>query len=219
MKSEGACKYCNGNFSGQTMAKHLLSCVEREKILNKENTQDTKDKVFLIRTKNGPFFIYFEVNAAASLKEVDSFLRDAWLECCGHLSSFKIDGINYDSVKGDDFFGDSKNKTMGSQLRRVLKPGQTFGHEYDFGSTTYLDMKVISERSGRLKNIEIVSRNNMPDFKCGACNAPAKEICTQCVYEDKGLLCEECAKKHECDEEMFLPLVNSPRAGVCGYTG
>ena len=44
-------------------------------------------------------------------------------------------------------------------------------------------------------------------------------ICAQCIYEDKGCLCDACARSHECGEEMLLPLVNSPRAGVCGYTG
>ena len=111
MKSEGLCKYCNKIVFAQAMTRHLLSCTEREKFLNKENIQDMRDKVFLIQAKNGPFFIYFEVNATAQLKEVDSFLRDVWLECCGHLSSFKIDGINYDFVRGDDFFGENKSKT------------------------------------------------------------------------------------------------------------
>ena len=47
----------------------------------------------------------------------------------------------------------------------------------------------------------------------------ATGLYTQCIYEDKGCLCDACAKSHECGEEMLLPLVNSPRAGVCGYTG
>ena len=32
-------------------------------------------------------------------------------------------------------------------------------------------------------------------------------------------LCEDCAKTHECGEEMLLPVCNSPRLGVCGYCG
>ncbi len=219
MKSEGVCKYCNKIFSAQVMARHLLSCTERKKILNKENIRDSQEKVFLIQAKSGPFFLYFEVNAASSLEDVDDFLRKTWLECCGHLSSFKIDGINYDSGGSIQMFDGGKSKNMGSQLMRVLKHGQAFSYEYDFGSTTYLDMKIISERLGLLKDIEIISQNDLPDFRCDKCNAPAKEICTQCIYDEKGLLCEECAKNHECDEEMFLPLVNSPRTGVCGYTG
>ena len=40
------------------------------------------------------------------------------------------------------------------------------------------------------------------------------------------LLCKKCAEKHEhgkgeepVDEGTFLPVVNSPRMGMCGYTG
>jgi hypothetical protein len=28
-----------------------------------------------------------------------------------------------------------------------------------------------------------------------------------------------CAGGHECGEEMLLPVVNSPRVAMCGYTG
>jgi len=34
-----------------------------------------------------------------------------------------------------------------------------------------------------------------------------------------GWLCDECAPKHKCGEDMLLPVVNSPRVGKCGYTG
>ena len=44
-------------------------------------------------------------------------------------------------------------------------------------------------------------------------------VCTECVFDDGGWLCETCAVKHECGEEMLLPVVNSPRVGMCGYTG
>ena len=218
MKSEGICKYCNKGFSGQAMTRHILSCTDRKNKLAKEQNQDFQDKVFLIRANDGPFFLYFEASATSTLKDMDSFLRDIWLECCGHLSLFKIENVNYDSGGSVEIFDGNKSKTMDAQLRKVLKVNRAFEHEYDFGSTTHLDLKVISERQGGLKNIDIIARNNMPDFKC-ECGKPAKEICAECVYEGKGLLCEECAKNHNCEEEMLLPLVNSPRTGVCGYTG
>jgi hypothetical protein len=31
--------------------------------------------------------------------------------------------------------------------------------------------------------------------------------------------CQDCLVEHECGEEMALPVVNSPRMGVCGYAG
>jgi len=31
-----------------------------------------------------------QVKDNAALSDLDSFLRDIWLECCGHLSAFEI---------------------------------------------------------------------------------------------------------------------------------
>ena len=56
--------------------------------------------------------------------------------------------------------------------------------------------------------------------ECG--ERPAVKICAQCAWEEEGWLCAECAPHHGCNEEdfeYFLPVVNSPRAGVCAYVG
>lgn len=34
-----------------------------------------------------------------------------------------------------------------------------------------------------------------------------------------GRLCDTCAESYECGEEMLLPVVNSPRVGMCAYDG
>jgi hypothetical protein len=39
------------------------------------------------------------------------------------------------------------------------------------------------------------------------------------VVEGYRLPGDGCARSHEYGEEMLLPLVNLPRAGVCGYPG
>jgi hypothetical protein len=113
------------------------------------------------------------------------------------------------------------DESMRSRLDKVLTPGQSFTHEYDFGSTTELNLKVMSEWEIEVKGkaIQILARNDPPVIPCDVCGKPATEICTECVYSGEGWLCDECAKDHECGEEMLLPVVNSPRVGVCGYTG
>ncbi len=99
---------------------------------------------------------------------LDTFLRDTWVECCGHLSAFSINGIRY-IVETDEYF--KEDKSMSYLLEKVLIPGQEFSYEYDFGSQTDLDLKVVSERevedSGR--SIDILARNifyfaNLSDF-------------------------------------------------------
>lgn len=212
MKSEGACRLCNRTLSGRGMTKHLQSCM-REKLQSKQGD----GRVFLIKASAGPFWVYFEVNGSSMLRDIDSFLRDLWLECCGHMSAFTIDSVRYYShgrLMGPGYKG------MNISLKQVLRPGIKFRHEYDFGTTTELDLQCISERQGMVrKKVEILARNEMPEFLCDECGKPAKEICTQCVWEGTGLLCESCVEDHGCGEEMLLPVVNSPRMGECGYTG
>lgn len=211
MTSEGMCSFCKKVFPGRGIERHLLACHART-----ESQAVGDGKIFLIKAAAGPFWVYFEVDAPSTLKKVDSFLRDLWLECCGHLSSFSIGGVTY-AYNPQPEYGD---KSMNVKLNGILRPGMNFGHEYDFGTTTALAMKCVSERAGKAKDgITVIARNNMPEFNCGACKKPAKEICSQCVFERDAFLCATCAKKHECGEEMLLPVVNSPRVGMCGYTG
>ncbi|MBI2653084.1 hypothetical protein HYX00_06465 [Candidatus Woesearchaeota archaeon] len=92
LKSEGICGYCKKNFAGNAISKHLAACAERMQANSKSNGNE---KILLIKACAGPFWVYFEANASDTLEKVDDFLRDLWLECCGHLSMFKINGVVY----------------------------------------------------------------------------------------------------------------------------
>ena len=205
--------------------------------------------------------MHLELPASEELDTLDAFLRFIWLECCGHLSAFRIDGTSYDSepealtfvVEGEEEVGEDgvegqddeeqqeltgdtivdfsklvdedpvfqfkREHALGPQfpaewlaevkkprsvdefvafakgalkaipkgalysnkvsleesqrlyeqrsllewlllqvedrslyvpLQRVLKVGQKFSHEYDFGSTTHLSLKVMAEREGHI---------------------------------------------------------------------
>jgi len=111
---------------------------------------------------------------------------------------------------------------MDKWIEKVLEMGTKFYHQYDFGSTTELALQVIAEQQGSKagKAVRLSARNNSPDINCELCGKSATQVCTQCLwaYED-ALFCYKFVKSHECDSEMFLPVVNSPRVGVCGYTG
>jgi len=94
-------------------------------------------------------------------------------------------------------------------------------YSYDFGSTTELILKVLSEFRSNVKTgeVEILARNDPPQIRCSHCGNLATRICTESIYEDAGWLCDDCAEDHKCGEDMLLPVVNSPRTGVCGYVG
>lgn len=106
-------------------------------------------------------------------------------------------------------------------MEKVLSVGKKFSYEYDFGSTTSLKLKVISEREieDADSSISLLARNEPPLITCSSCGKIATYICGQWGCTGEGWVCEDCAPEHECGEEMLLPVVNSPRSGVCGYKG
>jgi pRiA4b ORF-3-like protein len=223
--SKGLCTFCHREFSKAGMSRHLESCEQRaamqDVIKSRQETKKTRAFHLVVEGYRSPmYWMHLEVLAGTTLATLDRFLRDTWLECCGHLSAFTIGGVRY-SVDEAIYEWDTNSKNMQVPLDQVLHPGQTCSYEYDFGSTTELTLKVISEREvpAKKKVIEILARNTVTFVPCDVCGKPATTTCTQCIYEDQGYLCDACAKDHECGEEMLLPRVNSPRDGVCGYTG
>ncbi len=220
-KSEGYCRFCLKKYSGTGMTRHLAACKMRKGKNELELKAGRKKyKIYHLKISGGKFYwLHLEIAAAASLAELDGFLRDIWLECCGHLSAFNIRGQNYDSDELMDTpsFGGKQNRSMSKKLYSVLNPQDPFSYEYDFGSTTYIDGQLLAVREGSLGNdvIRILARNNPYAFACESCGKDAVGLCVEC--ED--FVCERCQDSHECGEDMILPVVNSPRMGVCGYSG
>jgi hypothetical protein len=159
--------------------------------------------------------MHFEIAGQRILNALDTFLRDIWLECCGHMSAFEIDGRRYSVHNG----------TMSKKLNAVLNEGTDFIHEYDFGDSTILMLQVVEVRQGYIedkKKWRVLARNHPPKLICDVCETRrATQLCTQCKWDESAdsLLCDTCVKSHECDEYLLLPLVNSPRVGQCGFTG
>jgi phage FluMu protein Com len=226
----GKCRFCDEIFSKAGMERHLNKCPQRKAF--EEAARGRKTRLFHIAVQGRylpEYWMHLEVVADAKLKALDNFLRDVWLECCLHLSAFAIEGIRYVTTYNGSPLPESpllgifgvKDKDMNVKIAAVLQPGMRFIHEYDFGTTTELALKVLSEREGKPMNrpVQIMARNEPPTINCDKCGKPATQICTQCIYDDKGWLCDKCASHHKRHEEMLLPVVNSPRVGTCGYTG
>ena len=153
------------------------------------------------------YWSYLEMRAdAAKLRHLDAFLRQLWLECCGHLSAFSIG---------------ERELPMSATAGAVLPTlGATFQYEYDFGDTTALEGNVWMTRQGSLGRapVRLRARNDALAWTCAACGSPATVVCSYC-REDR-IFCEAHAAAHEhANEDVYLPVVNSPRMGVCGYTG
>lgn len=220
--SQGKCGFCNATFNKAAMSKHLASCkqrnVESETLPAKRMSQKIKILHLVVEGRYSPeYWMHLSAPAHATLEDLDHFLRNIWLECCGHLSAFTIEGTAYSRSP----MGEYEEKNMYVALGKVLGVRMKFYYEYDFGTSTDLTLKVVSEREGGAKDesIQLLARNEAPLIKCMECEEAASQVCSQCVYSGEGWLCDKCAGEHECGEEMFLPVVNSPRVGMCAYTG
>ena len=223
----GQCYLCQGRFSKRGMSRHLKSCTVNHSAfagtIIKEMTAKEKAKIqdclhVRVEGRRLPeYWMHLEVPASATLYDLDLFLRDIWLECCGHLSLFTINGQGY-SVEPDDEFYD---KSMDVPLHRVVSVGEYFTYEYDFGSTTELTLRLVGKINRCLsgEKISVLARNDQPQYRCSYCENIAVQICSECQWDSGGWLCEKCAEEHKCDEDMLLPVVNSPRVGVCAYMG
>ncbi len=228
-QTSGKCQLCNETFSKQAMSRHLKSCIEKS--ASPKSATDRKAKAadtFLLSVEGRylpHYWMHLEARTEATLRDIDELLRHVWLECCGHLSAFTINAKRYDVVREDDSWGfmgeEEEVEGMDVSLDDTLAPGQKIDYEYDFGTTTDLTLKVISRQASRplKKPVEILARNEDPQIPCDYCGAPAKKICSYCVFEGGGWVCNKCKRKHKCEEEAFLAVVNSPRTGMCAYEG
>jgi len=93
--SKGMCSFCKSEIAKNTMTQHLKHCKQRITAIADEtesSAEDEKSRLFYIIVEgdyNPQYWMHLEVSASATLADLDSFLRDIWLECCGHLSAFR----------------------------------------------------------------------------------------------------------------------------------
>jgi hypothetical protein len=85
--------------------------------------------------------------------------------------------------------------------------------------TTELKLRVVEfrERQVNKPDITLLAQNEPPAWECAKCGNPATQIqATGWGLDVDSLFCDACVDD---EEEAYLPLVNSPRTGVCGYCG
>ena len=182
---EGKCMLCNSALRKGQMTRHVKMC------LGKAAPQDSttgrrkrRRKTFHVIVEGRylrEFWLHLQVSERATLADLDGFLRATWLECCGHLSAFRIGGTSYTSELMEPVFDFGEDdESMEIPLGRVVGPGEKFYYEYDFGSTTALALKVVSEGESVLADqpIQMVARNDIPVVVCVSCRV--------CGYEGPG---------------------------------
>jgi hypothetical protein len=216
-QSKGTCAYCGHETTKGAMTRHLAICAKRqEAIAQAEHRKSEPEGLYHLRVQDAnvrDFWLDLEIRGSATLTHLDDYLRAIWLECCGHLSEFSVGGWGGTKV------------AMRRRADQAFQPGVELTHIYDFGTESVTRIKMVAVREGKpttSRPIALLARNVMPQYKCIECGQPATWLCLECLTEDEvwGTLCDQHAKTHPHEDYGDpIKLVNSPRLGMCGYTG
>lgn len=203
ISSFGICGECDTRVGNAAMRTHLRRCLP--------GTSDAaRTPSVLVRAQargESVFWLDIAGSPDATLKTLDGVLRREWLECCGHLSEFTN--------------RQRRTISMNRRIGEVLgSPGDRLDYVYDLGSSTELVVSYTGVVGAPpAKRLRVVARNEAPTWRCDECEAIATTVCVECAADGGGFCCPTHATEHQCGEEMLLPVVNSPRMGVCAYAG
>ena len=218
--ADGQCAACGEKTTARKMRGHILGH------LAGRSGRDAR-LVKVTGSGGAKYWLYARVGKKAKLEDLDGLLRSTWVECCNHLSTFRGGEVSYDYMPDDMMGGKPKSMKVGAVA--ALDRHESLEYEYDFGTPTFLAVKLVCPCSGAgmKQPVELAARNEDIPFDCSGCGkkGAATQLCTECMWADEEcLLCDKCVEDHEhdgepADETSFLPVVNSPRMGMCGYCG
>ena len=216
-QSKGQCTYCNAEMTKNVVTRHLSTCPKHQTIIQQAETKKgKKETLFHLRAQsahNKEFWIDMEMRGSSTLQDLDDYLRGIWLECCGHLSQFSVG-----AWRGEEF-------SMEQRIADIFPYQKELTHIYDFGTSSETVISLVGTREGHpttSRPLALMARNLMPEAKCTECEQPATQLCMECLIEEEkwGSLCDAHAEDHPHDSYGEpIPLVNSPRMGMCGYDG
>ncbi len=148
------------------MTNHLKACWQRHTIAVPGKATPRWFHLVVEARYAPDYWLHLQAPANCTFGDLDGLLRAIWLECCDHLSAFEfpvrrklprratpldiaamvreLARESEPSISDEDASGDA---LMGKTLGSKLKPGVVFSHEYDFGSTTELALRVAGEHT------------------------------------------------------------------------
>lgn len=232
--SIGKCIFCQKSFPKTSLARHINSHLAEKTVGGKPGKSFQVKIETNPRWGSTPYFLYLWADGNTTLQKIDTLLRQIWLECCGHMSAFRMPRqqrtgmANFiKALSHGDFINAEHGNgeiPMNKMIKDVLRKDMKLEYQYDFGSTTELQLSVLEEFDiAADKSLVLLSRNDRPLWMCAMCGQkPATQLCVVCTED--ALFCAACAKKHaktcsDFADYAAMPVVNSPRMGVCAYDG
>ncbi len=130
----GKCFLCGKTLAKHVVSRHLKTCLPAH-----ESGKGGKKRLFHIQVEGtyAPmYWLHLEIPASTTLYDLDDYLRAIWLQCCGHLSSFEIEGTSYELEHISEIFWSSTRPAKAmefAKLGKILRPALVFSYKV----TTY----------------------------------------------------------------------------------
>ena len=221
----GSCHLCQRRVSGRRVRQHLLGCIQARTGSKPASNPRTRSRGPIaqrtahisVRAPGRPHWLELGVRCDATLKELDTFLRGIWLECCGHLSHFRVRNEVYSvmvPLPGEnrrfepEFEHEEDWQHMGRTISAVVPPLVSFWHEYDYGTPTELRLEHVASFRELVQRVSpsqpwhggkiVVLARNHSQWDCLRCGQPAEwklpieygedEEYDDELYEEEGVL-------------------------------
>ena len=156
--SPGWYHLCGNIIRADDATVHTTSCV-MDTVQTKYIVRDVDERyargrpiMIWVRSSELRHWMLLVMQPTTSLRQLDQFLRDQWLECCGHMSHFEIGKVQYsacvpgpgDPPKFDNGLAEPDDQHMVNTIEETVAAGQRFSHEFDYGDTTCLDLEHVA---------------------------------------------------------------------------
>ncbi len=153
--SAGRCHVCGGDIRADHAVKHAQECLMTQAHSNyiipdvDERYAKRQPIMLWVRSEELRHWMMLVVQPTASLRQLDQFLRDHWLECCGQMSHFQIADVQYsacvpgpgDAPMFDNDLADPDEQHMIHTVEETLATNQQFRQGFDYGHTTRLNLQ------------------------------------------------------------------------------
>ena len=213
--SLGRCHLCGDAVRSDDASAHAQRCVRaatQTKFGNCDlGTRRSGNDTILIwvRADEVRQWMMLAVRSTTSLRQLDQFLRDLWLECCSHTSHFEIGGTRYGPrVLGAGYtpltyasLAKSDEQNMMHNVGETIRPGELFrhkyGYDYDYVYNTSLELECVDvlpapydclpeliglpeSAEGHTDDFITIVARNLPLESCFTCGEPAR----WCYYDN-----------------------------------